>query len=50
MLSAWTEILPLLIVKWIARRYCERVTVGEEKHELTFHTARPDVLVKEANK
>jgi hypothetical protein len=24
MLAAWTEILPLFIVRWLARRYCER--------------------------
>lgn len=38
MLAAWTEILPLFVVKWLARRHCDVVR--------GFAVARPDVLVK----
>lgn len=48
MLSIWTELLPLFVVKWMARRYCDRILrIGEP----IYCTARPDVLVKkEVNK
>jgi hypothetical protein len=42
MLAAWTEILPLFIVRWLARNHCERVSVYGE----AWVTARPGVLVK----
>jgi len=43
MLAAWTEILPLFVVRWLARRYCERITVC---HGGIVVTARPDVLIR----
>lgn len=50
MLSAWTEILPLFVVRWLARRYCERVRYAfEGRLEPVFAVARPDVLIKEAS-
>lgn len=42
MLGAWTEILPLFVVRWLARAHCERVSV----HGEAWCTARPAVLVK----
>lgn len=42
MLAKWTEILPLFVIKWLARRSCERVAYGMQE----FVTARPDVLIK----
>lgn len=46
MLSAWTELLPLFVVRWLARRYCERVTTSHtDLPALVFATARPDTLV-----
>jgi hypothetical protein len=45
MLAMWTEILPLFIVRWLARRYCERVSIHRESHLRTAAIARPDVLV-----
>lgn len=49
MLAAWTEILPLFLVKWLARRYCCRIMEGVGDARRVHFTARPDVLVKEAN-
>lgn len=46
MLAAWAEILPLFVVKWLARRHCEMVIVKHGKNAPTYVTARPDVLVK----
>jgi len=46
MLHAWTEILPLFIVRWMALRYCERVPMKRENNERTVVTARPDVYIK----
>jgi hypothetical protein len=43
MLGRWTELLPLFVVRWLALRYCERITVG---HGAIVVTARPDVLVR----
>ena len=45
MLAAWTEILPLFIVRWLARRYCERVSIHREPSLRAAAIARPDVLV-----
>lgn len=41
MLAAWTEILPLFVVRWLARRYCERFEMGSYQ----FHGARPGIFV-----
>lgn len=43
MLSAWAEILPLFAVRWLARRYCERITID---HGAIVVTARPDVFIR----
>jgi hypothetical protein len=40
MLAAWTEILPVFIVRWLSRSRCERISFANE----TFCLARPDVL------
>ena len=42
MLAAWTEILPLFLVRWIARHRCEIFSaLGKE-----WVHARPDVLIE----
>lgn len=47
MLSKWTEILPLFIVRILAKRYCERVPYAYEgRVQRTCATARLDVLIK----
>jgi hypothetical protein len=47
MLSKWTEILPLFIVRILAKRYCERVPYFyESRVERILATARPDVFFK----
>ncbi len=46
MLAAWTEILPLFIVRWLAKKYCERVPVMREINPRTFAVARPDILIR----
>lgn len=45
MLAKWTELLPLFVVRWLARRYCERVIVGREGHIRIAATARHDILI-----
>lgn len=42
MLASWIELLPLFIVRRLARRYCERVSV----HGDAWITARRDVLIR----
>ena len=49
MLSVWAEILPLFVVKWLARRYCGVVQYSAAETEREFVIARPDVLVKIKN-
>ena len=46
MLAKWTEILPLFVIKWLARKHCMVVEVGREHNSRVYHTARPDVLIK----
>lgn len=46
MLSKWTEILPVFIVRWLALRYCERVPFEREGNARTAALARPDILVR----
>lgn len=41
MLAAWTEILPLFVVRWLARKHCERFHMGVDQ----FHGARPGIFV-----
>ena len=42
MLAAWTEILPVFVVRWLSAR-CERVNPGG----VVLRTARPDVFFKD---
>jgi hypothetical protein len=49
MLAKWTVILPVFVVKWLAKRYCQRVDYYYDKRgerTRTFATAYPDVLIK----
>jgi len=46
MLAAWTELLPLFLVRWLALRYCERVPFEREGNARVAAVARPDVLVR----
>jgi len=46
MLSKWTEILPLFVVRWLALRMCECVPMSREGCERMVVTARPDVLIR----
>lgn len=46
MLSKWTEVLPLFVVRWMALRMCECVPVSREGHERMAVIARPDVLIR----
>lgn len=48
MLAAWTEILPLFVVRWLARRFCERFRFHAAP-EVHVVMARPDVLVEVPN-
>ena len=48
MLAAWTEILPLFVVRWLALRRCERLRFRTSP-ELRVVMARLDVLVKVPN-
>ena len=46
MLSKWTELLPLFIVRWLALRMCERVPMRREGNARVVAVARPDVYIK----
>jgi hypothetical protein len=47
MLAAWTEALPLFVVRWLARRMCERLHTTTTTHGyVVLVTARPDVLIR----
>ena len=46
MLSKWTEILPLFVVRWLAIRHCQRVIISREEHGRVVAVARPDVYIK----
>ena len=46
MLAKWTEILPLFVVRWLAKRHCERVSISRDGAERIAAVARPDVLIK----
>lgn len=41
MLARWTEILPVFVVRWLALRKCERLTLARGA---VVTAARPDVL------
>lgn len=40
-MRAWVNLLPLFVVKILARRHCEKVKAGY----IYYHTATPDVLI-----
>lgn len=43
MLHIWTEILPLFVVRWLAKRSCERLPFPYgQKIETVVVIARPD--------
>lgn len=42
MLGKWIEIMPLFVVRWLARRHCERVTLSG----VEWHTATSDVAIR----
>jgi len=44
MLAAWTELLPLFVVRWLALRACERVSIDRELNPRLAALARRDVL------
>lgn len=47
MLAKWTEILPVFIVRIMAKKYCERVQYATKSGEPKYvATARPDVWIK----
>jgi len=46
MLSKWTEILPLFVIRWLALNGCERVIAFREGSERVFVVVRPDVLIR----
>lgn len=50
MLAKWTEILPLILVKWLARKHCMVVEAGRGDSNRIYHLARPDVLIKAMQK
>lgn len=41
MLAAWTELMPLFVVRWLARRHCEKFHLGSYQ----LHGARPGIFV-----
>lgn len=47
MLAKWTELLPLFVVKYLAKKYCERTLYYYEANvPRVVAIARPDVLIK----
>jgi hypothetical protein len=46
MLAAWTEILPLFVVRWLAIKHCERVHIDREGKDRLCAVARPDVFIR----
>ena len=46
MLAAWTELLPLFVIRWLAKRMCMRVSVERENHIRWMAVARPDVYIR----
>lgn len=46
MLPMWTEMLPLFVVRWFAKRMCMRVSVEREGCIRWMAVARPDVYVR----
>jgi len=46
MLSKWLQILPMVIYKWLAKRFCEITTIGNSVWVL----ASKDILIKKSKK
>lgn len=47
MLAKWTELLPLFVVRYLAKKYCERTLYYYEgKVPRVVAIARPNVLIK----
>lgn len=47
MLAKWTELLPLFMVRYLAKKYCERMPYYYEgKVPRVVAIARADVLIK----
>ena len=47
MLAKWTELLPLFVVRYLAKKYCERYDYYYEgRVQRLVAIARPDVLIK----
>jgi hypothetical protein len=49
MLAAWTEILPMFIVRWLAVHMCERIRLEPGWWAKTVVIARPDILIRLPN-
>jgi len=47
MLNKWVELLPLFVVRWLALRYCEKVSISREGNNRMVAVARPDIYVKD---
>lgn len=45
MLAKWTELLPVFIYKWLARKFCEQVTVQND----FWCIANRNILVRKHN-
>ena len=45
MLAKWTEILPLFVVRWLARRHCGYVAGPGG----AWYDVRPDVMIRAPN-
>ena len=47
MLPLWMEILPLFLIRILAKKFCERVPYSYEgRVQRICATARPDILIK----
>lgn len=47
MLAKWTELLPVFVVRYLAKKYCERfIYYYEGRVPRIFACARPDVFIK----
>lgn len=45
MLKNWLQILPLFLIKIIARKLCPTVSIGK----YSYHEAFPDVFIKKSS-
>ena len=41
-MAKWTKILPFFIVKWLAKKHCERCMIGNEEYVIAYN----DTLIK----